>query len=116
MFYSLTAAASTDLASTRILSEKAFVDYLAYLRYWKEPAYAKFVAYPYALFFLDQLQVRLVGASFVHSLISYTITQNAEFRQKLLMDPPFVSMLVKQTENHWRFYRLRRNDISTPHP
>jgi mediator of RNA polymerase II transcription subunit 31 len=72
--------------------DEAFIKYLAYLQYWKKPEYAKFVAYPYCFFFLEQLQ-------------------HAEFREKLLLDPGFAAMVLKQTEAHWRFYRLHRNTV-----
>jgi hypothetical protein len=73
-----------------LVVDEAFIKYLAYLQYWRQPEYAKFVAYPYCFFFLEQLQ-------------------SAEFREKLLLDPSFAAMVLKQTESHWRFFRLHRN-------
>lgn len=87
-------ATPSDLASSRQLSDPAFVSYLAYLRYWLAPEYARFIAFPFALFFLEQVQ-------------------SSAFRERLLLDPGFVALLVKQTESHWRFFRLNRT-LSTP--
>ena len=32
------------------------MNYLQYLRYWKEPQYAKYIVYPHCLAFLDMLK------------------------------------------------------------
>lgn len=34
-----------DLAQTRLLEDPAFVNYLKYLEYWRQPQYAKFIMY-----------------------------------------------------------------------
>jgi len=39
-----------------ILDDPAFVAYLDYLSYWTRPEYARFVQYPHALYFLEQLE------------------------------------------------------------
>ena len=44
--------------------------YLAYLRYWEAPAYAKFLHYPHALYFLDQLQRPEVRAGGVKGVLT----------------------------------------------
>lgn len=43
------------LATTGILSESSFMQFLEYLQYWKRPEYARLIQYPHCLFFLDQL-------------------------------------------------------------
>lgn len=43
------------LATTGILSEPSFLQFLEYLQYWKQPEYAKLIQYPHCLFFLDLL-------------------------------------------------------------
>ena len=43
------------LAINEYLSDSAFMDFLKYLRYWKQPEYVKFVSYPHSLYFLDLL-------------------------------------------------------------
>jgi mediator of RNA polymerase II transcription subunit 31 len=45
-----------DLAQNRLLAEPSMVAYLAYLQYWRAPAYARFLAYPGALAMLALLQ------------------------------------------------------------
>ena len=43
------------LATSGILYQSPFLDFLRYLRYWKEPQYAKYIIYPQCLYFLDLL-------------------------------------------------------------
>ena len=38
------------------MDDPAFIAYLEYLRYWEQPQYAKFVHYPHAFYFLEQLR------------------------------------------------------------
>jgi mediator of RNA polymerase II transcription subunit 31 len=33
------------LAQSRFFSDEAFIQYLEYLQYWKEPEYAKYIVY-----------------------------------------------------------------------
>ncbi|KAJ3375078.1 hypothetical protein GGF31_005800 [Allomyces arbusculus] len=44
------------LAQTGFLDKKESINYLEYLQYWKSQEYAKLIAYPQCLFFLDLLQ------------------------------------------------------------
>ncbi|KAL0037205.1 hypothetical protein WJX79_005907 [Trebouxia sp. C0005] len=44
------------LSQNRFFEDAAFINYLAYLKYWKQPEYARFLIYPHSLFFLDCLQ------------------------------------------------------------
>mmetsp|Transcript_29460 Transcript_29460/g.33897 ORF Transcript_29460/g.33897 Transcript_29460/m.33897 type:complete len:128 (+) Transcript_29460:49-432(+) len=43
------------LATTGVLSDPKFIDFLNYLKYWKSPEYVKFVSYPHSLYFLELL-------------------------------------------------------------
>eukprot|EP00581_Thalassiosira_minuscula_P007746 CAMPEP_0183710804 /NCGR_PEP_ID=MMETSP0737-20130205/6447_1 /TAXON_ID=385413 /ORGANISM="Thalassiosira miniscula, Strain CCMP1093" /LENGTH=142 /DNA_ID=CAMNT_0025939147 /DNA_START=24 /DNA_END=449 /DNA_ORIENTATION=- len=43
------------LATSGILYQSSFLDFLRYLRYWKQPQYAKYLLYPHCLYFLDLL-------------------------------------------------------------
>jgi mediator of RNA polymerase II transcription subunit 31 len=43
------------LATSGILNQKQFIDFLRYLRYWKQSQYAKYLSYPHCLYFLDLL-------------------------------------------------------------
>ncbi len=45
-----------DLVTNGRLDEPAFINFLAYLQYWKKPEYAKFLSYPMSLCVLDMLQ------------------------------------------------------------
>lgn len=44
------------LAQRGYLKEKAFVNYLGYLQYWKRPEYSRYLKYPMCLYFLELLQ------------------------------------------------------------
>ncbi|XP_053669417.1 mediator of RNA polymerase II transcription subunit 31 [Anopheles marshallii] len=44
------------LAQRGYFKDTAFVNYLKYLLYWKEPEYAKYLKFPMCLYFLDLLQ------------------------------------------------------------
>ncbi|XP_014254577.1 mediator of RNA polymerase II transcription subunit 31 [Cimex lectularius] len=44
------------LAQRGYFKDQAFINYLKYLLYWKEPQYAHCLKYPMCLYFLDQLQ------------------------------------------------------------
>lgn len=46
----------TVLAQRGFFKDSAFINYLKYLLYWKEPEYARFLKYPMCLYFLDLLQ------------------------------------------------------------
>jgi len=43
------------LATTGVLQEDAFLEYLEYLQYWKRPEYVKYLSFPHCLYFLDLL-------------------------------------------------------------
>jgi mediator of RNA polymerase II transcription subunit 31 len=43
------------LATSGILYQSTFLDFLRYLRYWKLPQYAQYLTYPNCLYFLDLL-------------------------------------------------------------
>jgi mediator of RNA polymerase II transcription subunit 31 len=43
------------LATTGILGETSFIEFLKYLQYWKQPEYVRLLQYPHCLFFLDLL-------------------------------------------------------------
>lgn len=55
------------LAQRGYLKDEAFVNYLKYLLYWKEPHYAKFLKYPMCLYFLDLLQYEHFRREIVNS-------------------------------------------------
>jgi mediator of RNA polymerase II transcription subunit 31 len=43
------------LATTGVLGDPAFLEFLEYLQYWKKPEYVKYLSYPHCLYFLDLL-------------------------------------------------------------
>merc|ERR1711872_64051 len=44
------------LAQRGFMKDQCFINYLAYLMYWKEPAYVSYLKYPVCLYFLELLQ------------------------------------------------------------
>lgn len=77
-----------DLAKETYLDDPAFVAYLEYLRYWERPEYARFIHYPHALFFLDQLQRK-------------------EFR-RAMANPRAVEHVFSQQFYHWQKFRTEQ--------
>lgn len=47
---------SAVIAQRGFFKDSAFINYLKYLLYWKEPEYARYLKYPMCLYFLDLLQ------------------------------------------------------------
>lgn len=58
---------STVLAQRGYFKDQAFVNYLKYLQYWKQPEYAKYLMYPMCLYFLDLLQYEHFRREIVNS-------------------------------------------------
>ncbi|XP_065558608.1 mediator of RNA polymerase II transcription subunit 31-like isoform X3 [Artemia franciscana] len=56
-----------DIGQQGYLKDPAFVNYLKYLQYWKEPHYAKFLKYPMCLSLLDLLQHESFRKQIVHA-------------------------------------------------
>ena len=73
------------LAQNKYFADDAFINYLRYLTYWREPQYAKLVIFPQCLFFLDQLQRK-------------------EFRD-LLVNGTFIEWLHQQQYYFWCTHR-----------
>lgn len=44
------------LASVKLLEDERFLRYLAFLEYWRDPAYAQFLIYPQCLHYLGLLK------------------------------------------------------------
>ncbi|KAH3758400.1 aldehyde oxidase and xanthine dehydrogenase [Pelomyxa schiedti] len=71
----------------KIFHDKAFINYLNYLQYWKQPQYARFLDYPNCLIFLELLQTE----SFREALespdcaanIYHQMTQYHDWRMRL---------------------------------
>ncbi|KAJ9585039.1 hypothetical protein L9F63_020613 [Diploptera punctata] len=70
---------------------QAFINYLKYLLYWKEPEYARFLKYPMCLYFLDLLQYE----HFRREVVSAQCTKFIDDQQILL----------------WQHYTRRRSRL-----
>lgn len=55
------------LAQRGFFKDAAFINYLKYLLYWKEPQYARYLKYPMCLYFLDLLQYEHFRREIVNS-------------------------------------------------
>lgn len=55
------------LAQRGFFKDTAFINYLKYLQYWKEPEYARYLKYPMCLYFLDLLQYEHFRREIVNS-------------------------------------------------
>jgi hypothetical protein len=100
---------SADLAQGQYFDEPAFVNYLAYLLYWKRPEYAHFIVYPQCLYFLELLvrtraqRTGQANADADAPSPPHRFQQNEAFRKEL-GNPQFVdAVLYRQQFNHWRF-------------
>lgn len=78
----------TGLSQERYFEDAAFVRYLEYLQYWKRPEYSRFIIYPHALYFLDQLQ-------------------RADFRAAIA-DPGYKDRVHTQQLYFWQYWRSRQ--------
>ncbi|ORY82586.1 mediator complex, subunit Med31, partial [Protomyces lactucae-debilis] len=58
------------LAETSLLHDQALVAYLAYLRYWQSPEYARFISYPASLLHLELLQNPAFRADLINESVS----------------------------------------------
>eukprot|EP00128_Syssomonas_multiformis_P011238 Colp12_sorted_trinity150504_noHs@10551 len=76
----------------RYFQDAAFVNYLKYLLYWKQPDYARFIKYPHCLAFLDLLQ-------------------DENFRKELA-NGRFTDFIHEQQFYHWQYYFNNRMDAS----
>ena len=70
------------LAQNKYFDDQRFVAYLKYLLYWKDPAYAKYIQFPHALFFLELLQ---------------SAKAREEFRK-----PQYTEFVFQQQYYHWQ--------------
>ncbi|KAI2488928.1 Mediator complex subunit 20 [Fragilaria crotonensis] len=76
------------LATTGVLQETAFLDFLEYLQYWKKEEYARFLSFPHCLYFLDLL------------------LKNPTFRRELA-NVPFRNFVHEQQFYSWQ-HRAKR--------
>ncbi|CAI5795162.1 mediator of RNA polymerase II transcription subunit 31 [Podarcis lilfordi] len=76
------------LAQRGFFKDKAFVNYLKYLLYWKEPEYAKYLKYPQCLHMLELLQY--------------------EHFRKELVNAQCAKFIDEQQILHWQHYSRKR--------
>lgn len=81
-----------DLAQFKYFENPAFLNYCKYLGYWKKPEYSKFIVYPHALYFLDQ------------------INESEVFREEC-KKREYIDYIAKQQGLHWQYYRRNREQL-----
>jgi len=70
------------LAQQGYFKDKAFLNYLEYLNYWKKPEYAKYLDYPQSLAMLDILRHKETREEFAKpQYVAFVRTQLQLFRQ-----------------------------------
>lgn len=70
------------LAQQGLFEQYSFINFLKYLRYWKQPNYIRYLLFPQCLPFLDAL------------------IDSAEFRREISL-PSFVEYVHQQQGSHW---------------
>lgn len=70
------------LAQNGYFEQESFIDFLSYLKYWKQPEYARFLVFPQCLAFLDAL------------------VENSDFRREMSL-PQFTEFVHQQQGSHW---------------
>jgi mediator of RNA polymerase II transcription subunit 31 len=73
----------THLSMNNFLDDEAFINYLRYLRYFKQPEYMCLLKFPQSLRFLDAL------------------IDDEVFRKSLKLGYPFRDFMYKQQGLHW---------------
>ncbi|TNN14110.1 Mediator of RNA polymerase II transcription subunit 31 isoform 2 [Schistosoma japonicum] len=86
---------SLVLAQQGWFEKPNFIKYLKYLQYWKDPAYSRYLIYPYCLHLLDLLQ-------------------HAEFRSALARGQ-ICRMIDDQILLHWQHYMRKRAALIAKH-
>ena len=81
-----------DLAQNRFFDDPEFVQYLAYLKYWRELPYCSYLLFPHCLSMLELLQ---------HSSFRAAL-KRADFKE----------FLFQQQHWHWK-YRVSQSDEAT---
>ncbi|CAI5525206.1 unnamed protein product, partial [Closterium sp. Naga37s-1] len=57
---------TADLAQNKHFEDPAFVNYIHYLQYWRNPPYSTFIVYPHCLYFLELLQSEHFRTAMAH--------------------------------------------------
>lgn len=65
------------LAQRGFFKDQAFINYIKYLQYWKDPEYVNFLMYPMCLYFLDLLQYEHFRREIVNAQCSKFIDDQA---------------------------------------
>lgn len=93
---------ASDLAQFHYFQDKAFINYLAYLKYWKQPRYAKYIECVHTFF----LSLNRIGR-YPYCLHFLDLLQEENFR-RALEQPSYVGFVYSQECNHWGWYRHTR--------
>jgi hypothetical protein len=103
------------LATSGILYQSSFLDFLRYLRYWKRPEYAKYLQYPNCLYFLDLLvppssdSLEDVDSSNIDGISSsrFAGVDSGEAFRREIAQVPFRNFVHEQQFYSWQFRSAR---------
>ncbi|KAL5109595.1 hypothetical protein TcWFU_010351 [Taenia crassiceps] len=83
------------LAQQGCFDKPEFINYLAYLQYWKSPSYSRFITYPFCLHMLDLLQ-------------------SPDFRREVAHES-VTRFIDDQMLLHWKNYLRKRAEMVNKH-
>ena len=94
------------LATSGILYQSTFLEFLRYLRYWKKPDYAKYLQYPHCLYFLDLL-VPPPSSDSLEDVDGTTGVDIGEAFRREIAQVPFRNFVHEQQFYSWQFRSAR---------
>lgn len=100
------------LATSGILYQSTFLDFLRYLRYWKLPQYAKYLTFPNCLYFLDLLvppspsSITNNGEKKDAAAAANAVDRGEAFRREIA-HVPFRNFVHEQQFYSWQFRSAR---------
>ncbi|KAG6861680.1 hypothetical protein C0995_013249 [Termitomyces sp. Mi166 len=98
-----------SLAQQNILEQPAFINFLAYLQYFKEKDYARFIHTIRA----RRIELFLgLTTSYPHALHHLDLLQHAQFRSDMKKNEFLREYLHQKQFDHWRTWREAKTETS----
>ncbi|KAF5386140.1 hypothetical protein D9615_002345 [Tricholomella constricta] len=103
-----------SLAQQNILEQPAFINFLAYLQYFKEKDYARFIQ----LASIVPFGLNMVGLtrliSYPHALHHLDLLQHTQFRSEMKKNEFLREYLHQKQFDHWRTWRNAKSVDAAP--
>ena len=95
------------LASTLSLEDERVINYLKYLRYWKDPQYVRYIRFPrkFVFYLVDTMYSNVQ----IDCLYFLDLLQDKTFRQKL-KSPEFIELIFNEQFYHWLYYNGKQKE------